>query len=102
MPNLADPGGRLPNYLVSITNGTLTVLAPVPPLFQAVSLSASNLSFNWTATPGAAYQVQYNAFLSASNWTNLGGLVLASNASAGSTDSITNYQRFYRVLLVPQ
>jgi hypothetical protein len=102
VPSLTDPGGRLPNYHVSIVDGTLTILAPVPPVFQAVALSADKISFHWIATVGVAYQVQYNSFLSASNWTNLGGLIIATNTLPNMTDSITNSQHFYRVLLVPQ
>jgi hypothetical protein len=102
VPSLADPTGRLPNYQVSIFDGTLTVLAPVPPVFQEAALFADTFSLNWTATTGAAYQVQYISDLTATNWTDLGGLVMASNATAGLTDSITNSQRFYRVFQVPR
>jgi hypothetical protein len=80
----------------------LTVLAPVPPVFQAETLSAGKISFNWTATVGVAYQLQCNSFLTTTNWTNLGDLLIATNALLNMTDSITNSQRFYRVLLVPQ
>jgi hypothetical protein len=102
VPILIDPAGRLPNYHVSIVDGTLTILAPVPPVFQSAALSADKVSISWTATSGVAYQVQYNSSLTATNWTNLDGLVVATNATASMTDSITNSQRFYRVLLVPQ
>jgi hypothetical protein len=102
VPSLVDPGGRLPNYQVSIVDGTLTVQAPVLPAFQSVGISADTLSFKWTATAGVAYQVQYNSDLATTNWTDLGDLVIATNTSASITDTITNSQLFYRVLLVPQ
>jgi hypothetical protein len=102
IPSLTDPSDRLPNYQVSKVDGTLTVLAPVPPVFQAETLSAGKISFNWTATVGVAYQLQCNSFLTTTNWTNLGDLLIATNALLNMTDSITNSQRFYRVLLVPQ
>jgi hypothetical protein len=102
VPGLTDPDDRLPNYHVSSVDGTLTILAPVPPIFQTVARSADKISFDWTATVGVAYQVQYNSSLTATDWTNLGGLIIATNALPNMTDSITNSQRLYRVLLVPQ
>jgi hypothetical protein len=102
MPSLSDPDGRLANYQVSIVDGTLTILAPVAPVFQAAALAADKVSFNWTTTAGVAYQVQYNSSLTATNWSDLGGLIIATNTTASTTDSITNSLRFYRVLLVPQ
>jgi hypothetical protein len=100
--SLTDPGDRLPNYHVSIVDGTLTILAPVPPVFQPAARSADKISIKWTATVGVAYQVQYNWSLTNTDWTNLGGLIIATNEPSSMTDSITNSQRFYRVLLVPQ
>jgi hypothetical protein len=103
VPSLTDPGNRLPNYDVSLFNGTLTVLPPVPPVFQRVALLSSNIvMFNWAATVGDAYQVQYNPNLTTTNWTNLGNPIVATNAIITATNSITDLQRFYRVLLAPQ
>jgi hypothetical protein len=80
IPDLADPGGRLPNYQVSVVDGAMTVLAAVPPVFQLAALSANTLSFSWTATPGVAYQVQWNWSLAPGTWFNLGGLIVATNS----------------------
>jgi hypothetical protein len=38
--------------------------------------------------------------LNFTNWSNLGGSVTASNATAFASDSITNSQRFYRIMLL--
>ena len=102
VPTLTDPGDRLPNYQVTTVDGTLTILPPIPPEFKAVALSANKISFNWTATIGVAYQVQYSSILPASGWKNLGGLTIATNTLPDMTDSVTNSQRLFRVLLVPQ
>jgi hypothetical protein len=102
VPSLADPDDRLPNYQVSIVDGTLTIMAPVPPSFLATVFSEGMVSFSWTATSGAAYQVQYNSSLTATNWTDLGGQIIATNATASVTDSVSDTQRFYRVLQVPE
>jgi hypothetical protein len=102
VPSLTDPDGRLPNYDISIVDGTLTILAPVPPAFKAADITGGMLTFSWSATAGAAYQVQYNSSLTTPTWTNFGGLIIASNATASTNDSIIRAQRFYRVVLVPQ
>jgi hypothetical protein len=102
VPTLIDPNDLLTNYRVSIFDGTLTIQAPVLPTFQSVVLSADMVSFSWASTAGVAYQVQYNVSLSETNWADLGGLIMATNTIIEASDSITNSQQFYRVLLVPQ
>jgi len=101
-PSLLDPGNRLNNYNVSISNGTLTVLASVVPAFKNVALSSNTVSFDWNSTIGAAYQLQYDSSLLGTNWTNIGDLITATNATTSFSESITNFVRFYRVLQVPQ
>jgi hypothetical protein len=87
----------------SVTNFvTLIVLAPVPPVFQTIAQSGTNIAFSWSAAPGVAYQVQFASSLASANWTDFGGLITATNAALATNDSITGSQRFYRVLLVPQ
>jgi hypothetical protein len=102
VPKLSDPDDRLPNYQVSTTDGILTILAPVSPMFQTPSVSADSITFSWSATIGAAYQVQHNLDLAAGNWTDLSGPITASNATVGFTNAVTNARSFYRVLQVPQ
>jgi hypothetical protein len=38
--------------------------------------------------------------LSSPNWLNLGGSVTATNTIASASDSMTNSQCFYRILLL--
>jgi len=102
MANLVDPGNRLPDYQVSTNNGTLTILAPVPPVFQTAIQSNNTFIFSWSALVGETYQVQTNADLAAATWTNWGSPVLATNVTVSLTNAITGGQSFYRVLLVPQ
>jgi hypothetical protein len=101
-PILLDPGNRLPNYQVSIIDGTLTVLAPVPPAFQMITQNSNVVSFTWSAAPGETYQVQFASSLDSTNWADLGGIMTATNATLTATDSVADSQCFYRVLLVPQ
>jgi hypothetical protein len=102
VPTLVDPNNRLPNYQVSVLDGTLTVLAPVPPSIQSVWQSGDTLVFSWTATTGNAYQVQWNSDLTGTNWTDLGDGITATNSTITTTDTLNAAQCFYRVVLVPQ
>jgi uncharacterized repeat protein (TIGR03803 family) len=79
----------------------LTVV-PVPPAFQAVTLTNSTLSLTWSTEAGGTYQVQYASDLKSTNWTNLGGPITATGATLTATDSVTSApQRYYRVVLSP-
>ena len=60
------------------------------------------ITISWSATAGETYQVQYNSSLTAANWADLGGPVTATNAVLTASDSLTNGQSYYRVLLTPQ
>jgi len=70
------------------------------PVFQSVSQLDGMVIFTWSAVSNANYQVQYNTDLSSANWLNLGGSVTATNTIVSTSDSMTNSQCFYRVLLL--
>jgi hypothetical protein len=102
VPSLADPNQRLGNYSVSTNNGTLTVRAvSAPPAFQAFTLTGTTLNLSWSATAASSYQVQYKTDLAQTNWINLGSPITATGTTATATDSTTNSQRFYRIVLLP-
>ncbi|SPE61424.1 Beta-glucanase (modular protein) [Verrucomicrobia bacterium] len=63
------------------------------------SVEGSSFSFNWSAVSGQVYQVQYSTDLRAANWTNWGNPITASNSIVSISDTITNTQRFYRVVV---
>jgi hypothetical protein len=76
--------------------------APVsPPAFQSITISTSNtVTLTWSATVGQAYQFQYSTNLVSTNWTNLGGSIMATNVAMNTTDTnvITGSAgRFYRI-----
>jgi hypothetical protein len=74
---------------------------PAAPVLQA-QVSGGRVALSWSAISGRAYQVQYKADLSQTNWITLGGIVTATNAYSGAADTIgPDQRRFYRVLLVP-
>jgi uncharacterized repeat protein (TIGR03803 family) len=71
----------------------------IPPAFQTITQSNGVATLTWSILPGQTYQVQSSPDLSSTNWLNLGSSVTATNSAASATDSMTNAQCFYRILL---
>ena len=77
-------------------------VSPLPqPSFLTANSAPGAIVFNWSALPGFGYQLQYTSDLGSGYWSNLGGAMTASNGVLATTDSLTNSQRFYRLLLLP-
>jgi hypothetical protein len=78
------------------------VVAPVAqPSFRKIEPAAGVIVFQWSTYAGLAYQLQYATRLASNSWIDLGGPIIASNTVLTATDSLTNAQRFYRLLLLP-
>lgn len=97
----AGVGNGEPPLLVLTNAFTYAGSLPVAPVLQGVTQSGSTLSFSWNTVTGQTYQVQYNTDLAGSNWANLGSPVPGTGNPATASDSTTNAQTFYRVLLLP-
>jgi hypothetical protein len=73
-----------------------------PPVFQPTRAAGGVLNLTWSAVPLRTYQLQTTTNLDASAWVNLGGPVLATNATLSVTVPITSAARqFYRADLLP-
>ena len=103
VPNLVDPDNRLPNYTVSLVNGTLTIISAAVPVIQSATQSGGGmLSFTWSAGPNQNFQIQTTTDVSQNGWT----FFTSGNTGANSTVTTAlpigaNSQQFYRVVLVP-
>jgi hypothetical protein len=89
---------------LSATNSFTVVINEVNmrPTLHIAAQGGSTLSLNWSATTGQTYQVQYKTSMTQLNWSNLGGILIATNGTAAAADSIgPDAHRFYRVVLVP-
>ncbi len=102
VPNLIDPGNKLPNYNVTLNNGTLTVTALIRPIILSIVRSANtNVVITWTSASNSVYRVQCSTNLASANWINLTPDVIATGSTASFTDHPASApQRYYRVLLV--
>jgi hypothetical protein len=77
-------------------------VSPLPqPSFLTVKPNAGLITFQWSALAGLGYQLQYTSDLRSNSWSNLGGAIIAFDTVLTATDSPTNSQRFYRLLLLP-
>jgi hypothetical protein len=76
------------------------------PLLGSVAIvkphDPSVLPLTWSAVSGKSYQLQSTTNLSPSNWTNWGGVVIASNATVTVTNHIgADTQRYFRAHVLP-
>jgi hypothetical protein len=102
VPSLVDPGNMLPNYNVTVNNGTLTVTGGSAPIILSIAGSGStNIVITWTSVSNSVYRVQYNATLAGTNWIDLPPDVTAMGSTTSYTDNPAGAtQRYYRILLV--
>jgi hypothetical protein len=82
---------------------SLQLPAPTaPPIISSLTQTNGTVAFTWSGNPGSSYQVQYKTDAASSNWSNLGGVLVATNETLSAADVIgTNTQRFYRIVLLP-
>jgi hypothetical protein len=74
----------------------------MPPTLHIASQAGSTLTLSWSVTIGRTYQVQYKTNLNQLNWSNLGGLIIATNTVAAASNAMgPDLNRFYRVILMP-
>jgi hypothetical protein len=86
---------------LSVTN-SFTIVVAAPPVCSAILLTNAGVTMVWSATPGQRYQVQYKNDLNQTNWINLDGSIIATNATAAASDpQRASQQRFYRAILAP-
>jgi hypothetical protein len=101
--SLVDPNGRLPNYVVTLVNGTLSVTNPiqVPVTMNAPNLLGQVFTVSIVSTSSTSYALQASDSLSSPNWTTV-QTVVGNGAAIILTDSGANLPfRFYRILVGP-
>jgi uncharacterized repeat protein (TIGR03803 family) len=79
----------------------LSVIVP-PPGFLTVAQTGATLTLTWSATVGQSYQMLYKTNLNQTTWNNLNNSLTATNPIMTAFDAIgPDWQRFYRILLLP-
>jgi hypothetical protein len=101
-PTLTDTLGRIGNYTVTVTSGTLTVTgAPPAPIVSIRPVGNTSMVITWPSISNSVYRVQCRANLASTNWINLAPDVTATASTASFTDSLNGApQRYYRVVLL--
>jgi hypothetical protein len=71
------------------------------PVIAGLSVTNNQATLSWQTSPGAIYQAQYKDDLAATNWSSLGGPIVATWASLTVTNDITGLaRRFFRIALI--
>jgi beta-mannanase len=78
----------------------VNVLAP-PLTFQSIQAMAGIVELIWNSVTNQSYQIQFSTHLTKGAWTNLGGVIVATNSSASTTDGFGDTTRFYRITTPP-
>ena len=96
-----DSDGEM--YLLSKSDGMIRKFSAllIPPTIKSVSVTNTVRTLTWPAISNRVYRVQYKALLTDSNWLNLSGDVIATNATAFKSDTNTATSRFYRLQALP-
>jgi uncharacterized repeat protein (TIGR03803 family) len=77
-------------------------ILPSRPVFRTIALSNATLTLTWSAVAGKSYQLQYATNLPSLGWSNLGGVILATNTNAAASDVLSGKpRRFYRLQMLP-
>jgi uncharacterized repeat protein (TIGR03803 family) len=71
------------------------------PTIQSFTKTNGNFDMTWNAFSNAIYQLQYSTNLPSTNWFNFGNNLTATTTNLIFSDSITNSQRFYRLIYQP-
>ena len=99
VPALSDPGNKLPNYTVTTSNGTLTIVGA--PQFSNITRSTEGLvQLDCAVFSGRVYDFQYKVALADESWTTFLTNQLATSPTLVITNDagLTNLQRYYRAV----
>jgi hypothetical protein len=95
---LIDPGGKLVNYAVAVTNGILTIVDALG-LLSVSESSRGTFIIECQVQAGKTYRFQYRNSLLDGEWLPLGVAQIAvSSRVAITNDADADLQRFYRLL----
>jgi autotransporter-associated beta strand protein len=98
--NASDYFARVYNGLGNDTSQLAKLTVAPRPSIQQPTVSSGNVTLNWAAVPGTAYQVRYNTNLTTTNW-----FVLTNIVATGTTITVTDQppvgalQRYYRLFI---
>ncbi|HYG24556.1 MAG TPA: zinc-dependent metalloprotease family protein [Verrucomicrobiae bacterium] len=96
-------GGFIQGWNVTIVTSNLVCCSTIAaPAFTSTTVSNNVIRLNWSAVPGAQYQVQYRTNLTTGSWMNLGApLSGAGNQLTFTNSTGSDPMRLYRVVIQP-
>ena len=101
----ASLGGTNDTQGIGIGSGVVFRLsvpgADTPKIINS-SRSGNDFSVTWLSLVGRSYQLQVSSDLAGTNWSNAGAVIIATNRSSTTLDTLASRpQGFYRVVLLP-
>jgi hypothetical protein len=85
-----------------VDSKTFELVVSAQELVTAIGLSNQVVTLSWNAISNRAYSVEFKNDLNETNWTPLVTNVVATGATATTTDAVsTNAQRLYRIVRLP-
>jgi hypothetical protein len=86
-------------------NGTNLIAAlaspPPAPVVSTPILTDGQILIAWTTVSQQSYQLQWTTNLNGGTWSDLGAATNAPGTVAAMSDTVSNAERFYRVVLLP-
>lgn len=90
-------GGETVQVLSISTPGSVNALPAASPGLEGVSISETNIIFNWSSISGLQYQIYYKDDLQDAFWIPMGVPIVGTGDILSFTNSVTEApQRFYR------
>jgi len=87
---------------INLINALVSPNSLMAPTFQSAVQANGMLVLTWISAAGQSYQLQSTANLAPATWTNVGGLLTATNSSLGVSCPIGSAaQQFYRIVTEP-
>lgn len=95
-------GGDGEIYVISKSDGMIRrmIAALHPPNILSITNSATDVTIVWRSVPGWKYRLQYKTSLSDTNWLDLPGDVTAAALTAAKSATLTNGERYFKVMRV--
>jgi hypothetical protein len=85
---------------ISASEGLICCFANYP-LIESITPSDGNVLVTWSSISNRTYRLQFTTNLSANDWYDVAGDILASSYTASKIDSSPATPRFYRVRVLP-
>jgi hypothetical protein len=96
-----DHDGEL--YVLSKSDGMIRKITAtlVPAIIKSIAVTNGTATLTWPSISNRTYRVRFKNSLTDTGWTDLPGHVIATGATASTTDTNAAATRFYQLIVLP-